>query len=71
MRIAEFSVGRPVAVTMRIAAPEKARSVEFIVALVALAEGEATPEISSPSAGVARIGGEEVVFFPEGTKPPR
>jgi hypothetical protein len=63
-----INVARPF--TMRIAAPGKAQSVEFIVALAPLAEGEAAPEISSPSAGVVRIGGDELVFFPEGAKPP-
>jgi len=64
-----INVPRPF--TMRVAAAGKVTSVEFIVALVPLAEGEAAPAISSPSAGVVRIGEEELIFFPDGTKAPK
>ena len=64
-----INVPRPFA--LRIAAPGKAVSVEFIVALVPLAEGEATPEIGSPTLGVVRLGDDELTFFPDGTKPPK
>jgi hypothetical protein len=56
---------------LRISAPEKATEMEFLVVLVPLAEGEATPEITSPAAGVVRIGSDRLVFSKDGDKPPR
>lgn len=65
----QVNVPRPF--TMRIAAPAKATSAEFIVAFVPLAEGERAPEISMPSSDVVRIGKEDVVFSPNGTNAPK
>ena len=63
-----INVPRPF--TMRIAAPEKATSAQFIVAFVPLADGETAPDVSSPSAGVVRIGSDELVFSSDGTAAP-
>jgi hypothetical protein len=60
-------------VTLRIAAPEKAREMEFVVVLAPLAEGEEAPEIAAAEAdgfGV-RLGGEVIVFSADGNTAPR
>jgi hypothetical protein len=56
--------------TLRISAPGKVKSMEFVVVLVPLAEGEAVPQISSPAKGVVQIGADTLTFSPAGTKPP-
>lgn len=63
-------VNVPCPFTLRIAAPTKATSAEFIVAFVPLAEGETAPQISSASSGTVRIGAEELSFNPVGTNAP-
>jgi len=59
--------------TLRIAAPGKAREVEFVVVLAPLAEGEEAPEVAGAEAdgfGV-RLGGEVIVFSAGGDAAPR
>jgi len=57
--------------TLRLSALEKGQSTEFIVVLVALAEGEAAPEITSPAPGVVQVGPDKLSFSADGTKPPQ
>ena len=59
--------------TLRIAAPGKAREVQFVVVLAPVAEGEDPPEIAAAEAdgfGV-RLGGEVIVFSAGGDAAPR
>ncbi len=58
--------------TLRIAAPSKSREVEFVVALVPLADGEVAPKIAAPQRsrpGVV-VGNEVLVFSADGVQPP-
>jgi hypothetical protein len=56
--------------SLRISAPEPGRQIEFLVALVPLAEGEAEPEITRTRDGL-RIGRQELAFSQEGRSKPR
>ena len=58
--------------TLRISAPGKAREVEFVVALVPLAEGEGAPNIAAPTRDRpgAVVGSEVLVFSDDGKEPP-
>jgi len=59
--------------TLRIAAPEKAREMEFVVVLAPVAEGEEAPEVAGAEAdgfGI-RLGGEVIVFSAGGDTAPR
>ncbi len=58
--------------TLRIAAPGKARRVEFVVVLVPLAEGEERPEIGAleGTSGVS-VGGDVLALSRNGREPPR
>jgi len=58
---------------LRIRAPGEGREIEFVVALVPLAEGEEGPRIApaeGPLSGV-RVGTDTLVFSSEGREPPR
>jgi hypothetical protein len=59
--------------TLRISAPGRSSEMEFVVALVPLAEGEETPEISSLSGEISgvSVGVQQLIFSPDGASAPR
>jgi len=54
--------------TLRIAAPGKAKQVEFLVALAPLAEGESVPEIALRA---VQVGSDVIAFSPDGKAAPK
>ncbi len=55
--------------TLRIAAPGKAKEVEFLVALIPLAEGEEAPEVTLKE-GAVQIGADLIAFSADGKAAP-
>jgi hypothetical protein len=55
---------------LRVAAPGKAQEIEFVIALVPLAEGERTPEVTFEN-GAVHVGGEQLMLSSDGTTAPR
>ena len=58
---------------LRIRAPGEGREIEFVVALVPLAEGEEAPNIAATEGTLSgvRVGTDTLVFSSEGREPPR
>lgn len=64
-------VNVPSPFTLRIAAPDEATEVEFLVVLVPLAEGEVCPSVALLDGGTVQVGEDQIALSPCGEEIPR